>query len=221
MSDAEFFNVSEGPVGAPEELSEQALQRFSGASAAIAQIRKEEKRSKKRDSGVVGAIVQFLTDDQRRHLSTLIARLSSRNCPSAFILVLLSLINKECLKRIQEYLAEEEVKSAEKAVDDNLAITKNTVLDRETNRTLIQWLTRVQLVLSVDCENILASILLDEKNMDSTVLQLTSFILEEYFRLQATPVPFERSQALAMHMLHAIFEPFISSAHSEKPLASR
>ena len=211
MSDPEFFNVSEGPVGASEELSEEARQRFSDASAAIAQIRKEEKRSKKRDTGVAGAIIQFLTDDQRKHLSTLIARLTARNCPSVFLLALLSLINEECLQRIQEYLAEEGERSAEKTVEDCITITKKTQLDRETNRILIQWLTRIQLVLSIDGGVIISAILLDDKNMDGTVLQLTTFILEEYLQSRGIRVPFERSQALAMHMLHAIFEPFLKT----------
>ncbi|MBI3336535.1 hypothetical protein HYZ98_03145 [Candidatus Peregrinibacteria bacterium] len=211
MSDPESFNVSEGPGGASEELSEEARQRFSGASAAIAQIRKEEKRSKKRDTGIAGAIVQFLTDDQRKHLSTLIARLCSRNCPSVFLLALLSLINEECLRRVQEYLAEEGERSAEKTVEESIILTKKTRLDSETNRILIQWLTRIQLVLSIDGKVILSAILLDEKNMDGTVLQLTAFILEGYLQSRGIKVPFERSQALAMHMLHAIFEPFLKN----------
>lgn len=211
MSEPEFFNISEGPVGAPDELSEEARQQFSGASAAIAQIRKEEGRSKKRDTGVAGAIVQFLTDDQRRHLSTLIARLTARNCPSVFILALLSLINEECLRRIQEYLAEQGERTAEQTVEDSIALTKHTPLDRETTKTLIQWLTRLQIILSIDSKNILAAILLDEKNMDGTVLQLSTFILEEFFQSRTITVPFERTQALAMNMLHAIFEPFIKN----------
>lgn len=217
MSDVESFNISEGPVGAPDELSEEARQRFSSASAAIAQIRREEKRSKKRDTGVAGAIVQFLTDDQRKHLSTLIARLCSRNCPSVFILALLSLINEECLRRVQEYLAEEGERSAEKTVEDSILLTQKTQLDRETNRTLMEWLTRVQLVLSVDGANILAAILLDEKNMDGTVLQLSNFILEEYLHSRGISVPFERTQTLAMHMLHAIFEPFLKTFRKSTP----
>jgi len=61
----------------------------------MVQIQKEEKKAKKKDDGVAQVILQFLTDDQRTHLATLIARLVALDCPSPFILSILSLINDD------------------------------------------------------------------------------------------------------------------------------
>src|SRR3989338_2538414 len=78
----------------PEQLSEEAKQRFAAAAAAMAQIRREEKRSKKRDDQVARVILQFLAQDSNTHLFLLISRLVARDCPSIFILSIISLIDE-------------------------------------------------------------------------------------------------------------------------------
>lgn len=89
----DILGPSEGGSSAPEQLSEQAKQRFAAAAAAMQQIQREEKRSKKRDDQVAKAIVQFLGQDEHTHLFLLISRLVARDCPSIFILTILSLIH--------------------------------------------------------------------------------------------------------------------------------
>src|SRR5438105_2028573 len=96
----------EGGGSAPEQLSEEAKQRFAAAAAAMKVIQKEEKRSKKRDTRVARTIIQFLNDDRYAHLFVLISRLVARDCPSIFILAILSLINDDCLTVVHEYLEE-------------------------------------------------------------------------------------------------------------------
>lgn len=205
----EMTGHEEGPSGTPEELSEQAKQRFAGAAAALQQIQREEKKSKRRDSSVAQTIAQLLTDKQRQHLSVLIARITARNCPSAFILAIISLINEECLKRIQEYLKESGMKSAHETVDESIALTKNNKLDAASNRAMIDWITRLQLVLSLDAEDVLASLLLDEKNMDGTVLQLTAFVIQDFFKEHKISASYERVQPLTASILQTVFQPYL------------
>ena len=138
---SESFVPSEGEGGASEQASEAAKQRFAGTSAALQQIQREEKKSKRRDDSVAQAILQFLTDNQRTHLATLISRLVSLNCPSHFILAVLSLISKECRGIVNEYL-----KEALKDRDAELESTNTTIvpgeLGEQANRMLIEWITR-------------------------------------------------------------------------------
>ena len=96
---SESFVPSEGEGGMSEQASEAAKQRFAGTSAALQQIQHEEKKSRRRDDSVAQTILQFLTDAQRTHLATLISRLVALNCPSHFILAVLSLISPNCKAR--------------------------------------------------------------------------------------------------------------------------
>jgi len=214
MSDLGGLDVGmpdEGTGGAPEALSEDAKQRFAAAAAAMQHIRREEKKSKKRDDQVARTIIQFLGNDKYTHLFLLISRLVARDCPSIFILAILSLIDDESFKTVQEYIDEMTQKPPEETVDGETALTKTGELDAETNSTLVEWITRMQLVLSLDAEKILMKLMIDEKNIDGTVLQLTTFVLQEFFTSRKRQAPFEKLQPLTASILQTVFEPFIGS----------
>ena len=202
----------EGIAGAPEQLSEEAKQRFAAAAAAMAQIRREEKRSKKRDDQVARVILQFLAQDSNTHLFLLISRLVARDCPSIFILSVISLIDEGSFVAVQEYLQETLQKTAKEAVDENMPLLKTGTLDAETNRVLIEWITRMQMVMALDPERILVSLMLDEKNIDGTILQLATFVLQEFFLKQGKATPFDKVQPLAGSILQTVFEPFVAAA---------
>ncbi|NOS68014.1 MAG: hypothetical protein HOO67_06685, partial [Candidatus Peribacteraceae bacterium] len=117
MGGLEIGVPGEGGSGAPEALSEEAKQRFAASGAAMAQIQREEKRSKKRDTRVAKTILQFLQDDRYTHLFVLISRLVARDCPSVLILSILSLINEDCRTVVKEYLEETKQEMKEAATD--------------------------------------------------------------------------------------------------------
>jgi hypothetical protein len=203
---------SEGGGSASEQLSEEAKARFAGAAAAMIALQREEKRSKKRDSRVARTIIQFLNDDRYAHLFVLISRLVARDCPSIFILAILSLINDDALKVVEEYLQESGQTTPVQTPDDGTQLTKAGDLEGATNQVLIQWITRMQMVLSLDTQTILLKLMVDERNIDGTVLQLTTFVLQEFFRTPAggnRDVPFEQLQGLSVSFLQAVFEPFM------------
>ena len=205
---------SEGASSAPEQLSEEAKARFAAAGAAMAAIRREEKRSKKRDSRVARTIIQFLNDDRYAHLFVLISRLVARDCPSIFILAILSLIHDECYAVVTEYLQEEGQKTSKETVEENLQLIPGGALDADANKMLVEWITRMQMVMSLDAQSILLKLMLDERNIDGTVLQLTTFVLQEFFRMDIggrRNVPFEQLHGLAGSVLLTVFEPFLDA----------
>ena len=70
----------------------------------------------------------------------------------------------------------------------------------------------MQTVLSIDPRTILLTLMVDEKNIDGTVLQLTTFVLEEFFRSKAgghSHIPFEKLHPLTASILQTVFEPFL------------
>ncbi len=202
----------EGQGGGPEELSDDAKARFAAAGAAMAQAKKEEKKSKKKDDKVAKVILKFLNDSKNSHLFTLISRLVARDCPSIFILAIISLIDDESQKEVAEYLKEMTDKDAHETVDESMALTKTGEIDAETNRALIDWITRMQMVLSQAPEQILTKLMIDDKNIDGSVLQLTTFVLQRFFEERKKSTKFEKLQPLTASILQTVFEPFIASA---------
>lgn len=199
----------EGTGNAPEALSEDAKARFAAAAAAMQQIRKEEKKSKKKDDRVAQVIMKFLGNQKDSHLFTLISRLVARDCPSIFILAIISLIDNESLEVVEEYLKETMHKEAHEMVDESMALTKTGEIDAETNRVLVDWITRMQMVLSITPDKILLTLMLDEKNIDGSVLQLATFVLQRFFQERRKTAEFEKLQPLTASILQTVFEPFI------------
>ena len=199
----------EGQGSVSEGLSEDAKQRFAAAAAAMQQIRREEKKSKKRDDRVAQVIMKFLGNQQDAHLFTLISRLVARDCPSIFILAIISLIDAESLQVVEDYLKETMEKDAHQMVDESTALMKSGEIDAETNRALIDWITRMQMVLSISPEKILLKLMIDERNIDGSVLQLTTFVLQRFFEDRKRSAEFEKLQPLTASILQTVFEPFI------------
>ena len=207
----DILGPGEGGSGAPEQLSEEAKQRFAASAAAMKALQREEKKSKKRDSRVVQTIIKFLNDDRYSHLFLLISRLVARDCPSVFILAILSLIDEESRTVVAEYLQEggREVPALEGPA---FAVVKGSNLDAQTNEELLQWVTRMQLVLSMEAKEILRRLIVDEDNVDGTVLQLATFVLQEFFTMKLPnkeELPFEQLHPLTAGILQSVMEPFM------------
>jgi|CXWL01.1.fsa_nt_gi hypothetical protein len=205
-------NVSEG-------ISEQAKEQFAASQAAMQQIRKEEKKARKRDDGVAQLILQFLTDAQRTHLATLIARLVSVNCPSPFILAILSLINDGCKSVIEEYLKEKQIAIDTSAAHDT-SVIPTTGLSAESNEQMVEWIMRMEVVLSTDVDNILNALIVDDSNIDGTVLQLTTFVLQTFLTEHKKNAAFENLQQLSINVLQSLFTPYMQ-ARMDRRLAEQ
>jgi hypothetical protein len=207
----------EGGGGASEELSEQAAQRFAASQQAAAQQAKQEKKSKKRDDNVAQVIVQFLTDTQKTHLATLIARLVSRDCPTTFLLAILSLINEKCLNAVEEYLRERGIESPSADSIDQSIIPANSALSDDANAALAQWVVRMETALKLDEDAVIHALIVEDNNIDGTVLQLTAFVLQEFLTAREKSVPFENLQQLSAGILQSLFTPAMH-AHMERRL---
>jgi hypothetical protein len=196
--------------GGGEALSEEARARFAGAAAAQQQAKKEEKKAKKRDDGVAQMIMRFLSDSQRIHLATLISRLVAIDCPSPFLLAILSLANADCAKAVEEYLTEQG--TLPDTDTKSLAALGDTALSADANAALEKWILSMELVLASDPEHILKALIVDEGNIDGTVLQLTTFVLEEFLKGHGKTVAFPDLQRVSISILQSVFEDYMHHA---------
>lgn len=195
----------DGSTGAvSEQLSEQAKEQFQQAATQNKQLAKEEKKVRKRDDRVAQTIRQFLGDEHYAHLFQLISRLAARDCPSVFILALLSLIHRESREAVEEYIAERKIVLDLPASPSSL---KGDVLSTETREAILLWISRLSLVMSTDTEHILSKLMVDENNIDGTVLQLATFVLVDFFEQHKRLVPFEQLQPLTIKILQDVVEP--------------
>ncbi len=205
----ESIGPDEGSGKPPEQLSEAAKDRFRAQAAAMKQLRGEEKRARKRDDSVAHTIVQFLGEEDHAHLFLLISRLVARDCPSIFILAILSLINKPAIDAVEEYITEHNMQISEELEQGQTALMKSAQLPKELSNDLMLWVTRMQVVMSIDARNILMKLVVENENVDGTVLQLGTFVLSEYFQKHKKPIPFEQLQPLTGSILQLVFEPFM------------
>jgi hypothetical protein len=203
----ELGNVSEAQAGAKEGLSEEALQRLKANAAAIQAIRVEEKKSKQKDSAVANVLLQFLQDARYNHLFTLIAKLVSRNCPSIFILSIIALIHEPAKAEVQQYLA------AEYSSKDMSEISLKTASAEQTDPVkiaILPWITDMQMVLAIHSEQILRSLLVDSKNIDGALLQLTIFCLQEHYKRFSRAANYNDIQPIALQLLHTVLIPYLA-----------
>ncbi|MEQ1849409.1 MAG: hypothetical protein ABL890_02355 [Candidatus Peribacteraceae bacterium] len=204
----ESYTPSEGG-GAREQLSEESKQRFTQAQAQIKQFIREEKKAKKRDDRVAETIVQFLGNDQYSHLFQLIATLSAMNCPSIFILAILSLIHDGCKQTVEEYVQEHRVAISTPDTAQGTALSKNSELPADARQDLLQWIARMGLVLDIDTVSILKRLMTDHENLDGSVLQITTFVLRDYFASIDRSAPYEELQPLTIAILQDIVGPHL------------
>lgn len=208
----------EGTGGVSEQAREEAAQRFAASQQAAAQQQKEERKAKKRDDNVAQVIMQFLTDTQKTHLATLIARLVALNCPTTFILAVLSLINEKCAAAVTDYLREHQIEMPAGENLDRSVIPANSALTDEANAALADWVVRMEMVMRVDERKVIDALLVDDQNIDGTILQLSSFVLQEFLSGQDKSVPFENLQQLSAGILQSLFTPGMH-ARMERRLA--
>jgi len=200
----------EGASSAPEQLSEEAKAKFAAAAAGLKAIQREEKKSKKRDDKVVQTIMKFLSDDSHAKFFVLISRLVARDCPSIFILSILSLIDQDSAAVVEDF-AQEHSLALPKANEGQFPVLSSTSLDAPSQAELVLWVTRMQLVLSVQAKEVLRRLMLDEGSLDGTVLQLSTFTFQEFFKSkhEGKSPAFEQLYPVAGAILQSVFEPFM------------
>jgi len=204
----ESFTPGEGAGSTSEGVSEEAKERFRQAAQQIKQILREEKRARRKDDRVAQTILQFLGEEKYAHLFQLIARLVARDCPSIFILAILSLIHRGSLEAVEEYIAEHSITLKEPS--ESASLLKRGNLPADVQKSILLWVSRLQLVMSIDAEKILIRLMVDENNIDGSVLQFATFVLVEYFESIKRPIPYEELQPLTIKILQDVIAPHLS-----------
>lgn len=209
LSGPESAMPDEGTGHVSEQASEQAREQFAAGMAQSKQMARDEKKARKRDDRVAATIRQFLGDEHYAHLFQLISRLAARDCPSVFILAILSLIHQPSREAVEEYILERRI-VLDLPESRNLR-EGHEDLNAEVRGELLLWIGRLSLVMATDTEKILSKLMVDENNIDGTVLQLSTFTIVDFFEQQKMLIPFEDMQPLAIKILQDVIEPHMET----------
>ncbi len=205
----ESFIPSEGGNSASEQLSEEARQRFQAAQQQNKQLARDEKKAKKRDDRVAEMIQQFLADEKYSHLFQLIARLSARDCPSIFILGIVSLIHKGSKATVDEFIQEKGI--VIKGIEDVSMTMQASHLPPESRMLLLEWMSRLELILNIEGEKVIQKLMVDTENIDGSVLQLTTFVLIDFFMIFGREVLYHDLQPLAIKILQDLLQEYMAT----------
>jgi len=79
------------------------------------------------------------------------------------------------------------------------------------------WIVRMQQVLGSDSQKIIKALLVEDGNIDGTVLQVTAFVLQDYLEQSGKKPQFDEVQALSINILQSVFTKFMEHGHLEEP----
>lgn len=203
----EILGPDEG-AKAIEPLSEATRRKFAAARTAQQMQRKRENRAKKKDDELARVLLQFLNDPHFIALFRPVSALVARNCPSVYLLAVISLIHEEARAEVQKYFKEElQIETAEEVVA-GIDLPAAASLSADMRNEILPWITRLQMVLATDPTRIVRSLMVDHSHMDGHVLDVGVFILQEFFQRHGKGSDAEKVKPLATSLLQLVLEPF-------------
>ncbi|MGE3279093.1 MAG: hypothetical protein AB7J40_04905 [Candidatus Altimarinota bacterium] len=193
----ESFAPSEsgqGPTQVSEAAAERAAEERRQAAAAAKQQRKEEKKIKRRDNKLADIIKFFIQGHKDDRLAILLSRLLHRNTPADILLAVLSLNFKDVVPVLEDFLEEErEVVPDAGASDAQLEASTTALVQygQEMAQSLSQWTRRIFTHASFHpMKSIIA--LAHHHGVDHHMIQLTAYMIQDYFKEIGQEVEFER-----------------------------
>ena len=200
-----------GLDGSQDAISGEALEKLAEQlrenSAHIKALRKEEKKQRAKDNKLVTILMRFVKSCKRDDLVALIARLLSDNVPASFILAIILLGNDD----IQAELG---IKLQLPAGIDFNQDHELQEFDEEHKKPIISPAQKI--ILNIWTESIIMSALENpykilrtvrdpEEKVKSSAIQLTAFIIRDYFEQEKIEMEFEQIKPFAEITLNRVF----------------
>jgi len=187
-------NSGQGPQESKNifEISPEKEKQFQGQAAAVKQLLKEEKKSRKKDNKVADVILKFLQDTRYTRFFILIAKLVSRNVPSNFLLSLLALINQESSQAIKLQLGQGNIvnKNTIPALNagqqtnpeqQNIIVQENFSKLPPSIKTQIEaWTNNIFLIGNTQPAKLIHTLINKNNTVSESFYQLGTFILQEF-----------------------------------------
>ena len=190
------FELFTGPT--PSEKKEISDEKFREemrrTQQAIKQLQKEEGKAKGYDFNLAAIILQFLSQPQNTDLFLLISRTVAQNIPSELLIAVLSLIDKKAQEEIKNLL--EAGKEAEKSIHRALTIHKKADfqnLSPQHKKAIDMWIANISKVASKKPHRVLEAVIIPgpERELSSTLIQLSAFILRRYLAGHKIDIEFQ------------------------------
>jgi hypothetical protein len=184
----------QGPTQVSEAAAERAAEERRQTAAATKQQRKEEKKLKRRDNKLADIIKFFIQGQKDDRLAILLSRLLHRNCPADILLAVLSLNFKDVTAVLEDFLDEErDVVPDAGPTEEQLQASSTALVQygQEMAQSLSEWTRRIFTHASFHpMKSIVA--LAHHHGVDHNMTQLTTFMIQDYFKEVGQEIEFER-----------------------------
>lgn len=184
----------EGQQGVSEAAAERAAEERRQTAAAAKQQRKEERKLKRRDNKLADIIKFFIQGHKDDRLAILLSRLLHRNTPADILLAVLSLNFKDVITVLEDYLEDERDVVPDAGASEAQLEASTTALvqyGQEMAQSLSEWTRRIFTHASFHpMKSIIA--LAHHHGVDHHMIQLTAYMIQDYFKDVGQEVEFER-----------------------------
>lgn len=212
---------------------------MKAAAAQIAAIRREEKKSKKKEAELVQILLRFIHTSHKRDLVLLMSRALEQNLPANFILAIVILGNEEIQEATGQFLAlppgmEEEIKASDNALtffsdkDESLPLKIKIQLDywlknilvqaEETPEKLIKNAYEIQQIKIDDPTSFGRSKYKEKKLFKDIIGRLAAFVIEDYLEQNGIKEDFEKIHNFANFVMKGIVEKAAENFNNRKLL---
>jgi len=187
--------------GVSAEAIERLREQMKKASGAIKAIKREEGKQKKKESKLAELLVKLIQGGAKQDILALIIQLLAENIPASFILAILILTNEEIKKeaanelKLDKYddpekkmlrgedveLTREEKKIFKKKAEEMQDLKEDEELPEKLMEAINEWAEMMLAAGLSTPHKVTATVLDEEKKIKAPVVQLTTFILRDYF----------------------------------------
>lgn len=211
MSDFDQLGALDLPQAqeASEEAKEKFQERLATAQKALKQLKRDEAKRKKQDNHLAKIITYFLQTQGNTDLANLIAVLVENDVPSDFILAILALVDAQSKEVI---LIKKEQLLLQNPAQDNtkvLVVLQENVLENltpELKQEIDAWFEHLYLIGKEETEQIMATTLDLDLEIDQNILQLATTLLQRFLAKNSLSFEYNSVYEFIQFGLQKIYE---------------
>lgn len=218
MSLESFIGLDSGEPMSAASL-EKLREKMKAASAQIKQIKKEEKKAKKKEYDLLKILLKFVKSSHKKELTLLISRVLEINVPANFILTIILLGNKEIQEEVGKFLMLNAPTTDEKALtffgkDETLPLKIKIELDNWVKDMLAQAEEYPQKMIKTCYKTEFIELekeyefdepkYKEKKSVQPALIELTAFVVSDFLAQNHLPEPKSKTREFAQFILKGI-----------------
>lgn len=226
MSNAEFFNPSEGGESYDPAAFERFKDQMKKSAAFMAAARKGEQKQKQKEDRLAKILLRFIQTNQKSDIVMLAARLLEENIPASVILAIIILGNEELKEEVKQNVplleAQETEPSAEKPVHKFSLMNRfsDSSLPLKIKAEIDEWGKGIFEAASASPFRVLETALDADGNVKKIVIACAANVLSSFMESQQTELKadYEAFLSFCELLVQAIMKKIKEQVSNQKEL---